>query len=343
MTIRHQVMKWHAGCGHWLRFQLWLWLTVVTILPAGVTAQPQRHDAPVPVPAEVAGDSAFTVAVLDFEAKSDAERELSAKVTPMVVAQLSVRPEIMLLERAEIDKALGEQALGLSGTGTPDTATKIGQLTGVQVLVTGRAFYVDNNLVVVAKILSTATGRVYGEMVTALPNQPVVQTVTELSDKIGRTIHDKAGTLVIRAAPEDDTMTKLAKQLEGKPRPMLSLNVTETDFGKAAVPDPAVQTELGRVLQKLGFELVDPKASARPADILITGDAFSEVALRKGSLVSAKGRVELKAVEAKSGKVLYVAARTETAVDIAEHIAGKAALEKAAVALAAELVPKLIP
>ena len=45
-----------------------------------------------------------------------------------------------MVERAELEKILGEQELGLSGTVSADTAAKVGNLTGAKVLVTGRVF-----------------------------------------------------------------------------------------------------------------------------------------------------------------------------------------------------------
>ena len=65
-----------------------------------------------------------------------------------------------------MDKILSEQELGASGLVSADTAAKIGSLTGAQVLVTGRLFAVGNQYMVVAKIISTETSRVYGVTAT---------------------------------------------------------------------------------------------------------------------------------------------------------------------------------
>ncbi len=69
------------------------------------------------------------------------------------------------MERADIEKILGEHELGLSGTVSADSAAKIGQLTGAKVLVTGRVFKAEGELFIVAKIIGTETSRVYGELV----------------------------------------------------------------------------------------------------------------------------------------------------------------------------------
>src|SRR3954470_761066 len=105
--------------------------------------------------AVAANPDILTVAVFDFESKDEAVRDLGPKVAALVNTRLSMEPDIITVERAEIEKILGEQELGLSGTVTADTAAKVGQLTGAKVLVTGRVFKADKELLIVAKIIGT--------------------------------------------------------------------------------------------------------------------------------------------------------------------------------------------
>ena len=103
--------------------------------------------------------------------------------------------------------------------------------------------------------------------------------------------------------------------------------------------DPAAQTEFMLISRGTGFSVLDPDEGSRgQADILITGEGISELAARNGNLVSVKARVELKAVDRKTDKVLAVDRQTAVVVDLAEQIAGKAALEQAAMAIIAERV-----
>jgi hypothetical protein len=60
--------------------------------------------------------------------------DVGPKVATLINANLSVEPNLIIVERAELEKALGEQELGLSGTVTSDSAAKVGQLTGAKVL-----------------------------------------------------------------------------------------------------------------------------------------------------------------------------------------------------------------
>ena len=112
-----------------------------------------------------AAQDILTVAVFDFESKDEPVRDLGPKVATLVNATLSTEPKLITVERAELEKVLGEQELGLSGTVSPDTAAKVGHLTGANVLVTGRVFKADKELILVAKVIGTETSRVYGETV----------------------------------------------------------------------------------------------------------------------------------------------------------------------------------
>jgi hypothetical protein len=72
------------------------------------------------------------VAVFDFESKDENVRDLGPKVAMLINANLSAETNLVTVERAELEKILGEQELGLSGTIHGDSAAKVGHLTGVQ-------------------------------------------------------------------------------------------------------------------------------------------------------------------------------------------------------------------
>jgi curli biogenesis system outer membrane secretion channel CsgG len=90
--------------------------------------------------AHAASPETQTVAIFDFESKDEGLRDAGPKVAALINANLSATPQIITVERAELEKVLGEQELGLSGTVAPETAAKVGHLTGAKILVTGRVF-----------------------------------------------------------------------------------------------------------------------------------------------------------------------------------------------------------
>jgi TolB-like protein len=286
-----------------------------------------------------AADAMLTVAVFDFESKDEAVRDFGPKVATLVSANLSADPRLITVERAELEKVLGEQELGLSGAVNPESAAKVGNLTGAKVLVTGRVFQVDGKLVLVAKIIGTETSRVYGEVVNGKAGQDIIELAPELAKKIAADVVDKGGTLIAKVATHEERVAKIKQGLGDKKLPFVSVKIAEQHFGPHVI-DPAAQTELSLLLQQCGFTLVDD-ASGRKPDIEITGEAFSELGLRKGNLQSCRARIEIKARNFLSGAVILVDRQTSVAVDLAEHIAAKAALENAADELAERLLPKI--
>jgi hypothetical protein len=285
-----------------------------------------------------AGDNVLTVAIFDFESKDEAVRDLGPKVATLLNAHLSAEPQIITVERTELEKVLGEQELGLSGTVSPDTAAKVGHLTGAKVLVTGRVFKADKELILVAKIIGTETSRVYGELVKGTAAASITDLSGELAKKIATTISEKGDTLVAKVESREDRIARIKKTLKQDKLPAVSVKIGERHFGQPVV-DPAAETELGLILKECGFTLVDDKSPQKP-DIEITGDAFSALGLRKGNLISCKARVELKA-QKRTGEILAVDRQTSVAVDITEQTAAKTALQQAAAELAERLAPKV--
>jgi len=305
--------------------------SLLSLLLAAPALVPAAQSAP-------AGEPPLTVAVFDFESKDEAVRDLGPKVATLLNANLSAEPQLITVERAELEKVLGEQELGLSGTVSPDTAAKVGHLTGAKVLVTGRVFKADKELILVAKIIGTETSRVYGELVKGTGVASLTDLSGDLAKKIAATLTQKGDTLVAKVPSREDRIAKIKKTLKQDKLPAVSVKIGERHFGQPVI-DPAAETELGLILKECGFTLVDDK-SPQKADIEITGDAFSAFGLRKGNLISCKARVEVKA-QRRTGEVIGVDRQTSVAVDITEQTAAKTALQGAAAELAERLATKL--
>ena len=243
------------------------------------------------------------------------------------------------MERAELEKVLSEHELGLSGNVSTESAAKVGHLTGAKVLVTGRVFKADKELVMVAKIIGTETSRVYGEVAKAPATGSFTDLASDLAKKVAGIVRDKGGTLVAKVESHEERLTKIKNAVKDAKLPTVEIKIQERHFGGAVI-DPAAQTEIGLLLQQAGFKLVDERSSEK-AEVEISGEAFSAFGLRKGNLVSCKSRIEIKA-QKRTGDILSVDRETGVAVDIAEQSAAKAALQEAAGKLAERLAPKLV-
>lgn len=276
----------------------------------------------------------ITVAVFDFESKEEGLREVGPKVSSIINAQLSVQAGILLVERAELDKVLGEQELGLTGNMANDQAAKVGNLTGAKVLVTGKVFKVEKETYITAKIIGTETGRVYGELEKG--EISFGELAATIAKKIALEVTQHSDTLTATIETAEDKISRLKKSFEKSIKPPVSILLPERHYGRP-VNDPAAQTELGNILQQCGFMLTEAKTNNL---IEITGEAFSAVGPQHGNLISCRARVEVQVRQ--NGHLLWVDRQTSVAVDITEQTAAKTALQNAASQLAERLIPKMV-
>ncbi|MCX6850673.1 MAG: curli assembly protein CsgG [Verrucomicrobia bacterium] len=274
----------------------------------------------------------LSVAVLGFGAQKDIEPE-SEKLALLLGVQLSEHPELQLVERLEIDKVLGEQELTLTGTIQPDTAAKIGHIVGAQVLITGRLIEVSGKRMAVVKLIGVETSRVVSVSAEFAGEPGLADAAKKLAGQIAERLRDPKSAFTAEVETWDAMIARLKALLPaGKERPSIRVQIPEQHLTRR-VPDPAAQTEIQRVLQQLGFKLVE----SGPADYIVEGEAFSERAGQRGQLIFCKARLEVKVADAK-GEKIWVDRQTSSAIDLAENIAAKSALQVAGRSVAERLV-----
>ncbi len=315
-------------------------LSLLAALALLAPAFPTLAQALSPAETAAASPSPLPVAVFDFQGSDRAMEKKGGEIGVLLNALLSSQPGVFLVERQEVEKALGEQELGLSGAVAPDTAAKVGALVGAKVLVTGRVFESGGKGYLVAKVMGTETGRVFGEMATTPDLEKIDAPVAQLAEKIAATVAKQSAALVAKVEPPEARIERLKKAVSGKTLPPVLVRIPEQHLARPVI-DPAAQTELMKTLAEVGFTVLTAEEAAGRSDYAtIAGEAFSELGLRRGNLVSCRARVEIVMKDA-SGKLLAADRQMDVAVDIAEHVAGKKALEAAALKLADRLVPRL--
>jgi TolB-like protein len=280
--------------------------------------------------------SLLPVAVMSFSANSKDERlEADGKsIADMLTVELSKNPDVMLVDRQEIEKVLREQALNASGLADPAQATKVGYLIGARLIVTGSIFKTGDKMTAVAKIIGTETTRTVAESASG---SNINDIIPKLGEAISASIQKNGARLLPVYKNKADTVKMLKAAIEGAKKPSVYVNIPERHIAAHTV-DPAAQTEFIAILKDLGFDVV---ANQEDAAVTIKGEGFSETGIRRGELVGVRARLEVRAVD-KAGKILAADRQTAVSVGAAEQLAGKDALQSAADLLAARLIPKIV-
>ena len=284
----------------------------------------------------------YPTAIFPFEERGAGAKDYGAKVADILFAKMVANPDLYLVDRQDIKKTLDEHELNLSGMVTPDQAVQVGKLTGAKVLVTGSVIEADKTLYLVAKIIGTETTRVLGESVKGNTRDEIGPLTEQLAEKVAATIIKDADKLVAKEVKVEDRIAALNKELGKAQRPAVVVKISERHVGQITI-DPAAETEITMFCKETGFEVIDPKANVdKKADIVIEGEGFSEFAMRRGNIVSVKARLEVKAIDRATDKVIAIDRQTAVEVDLTEQIAGKKALQTAAAAIAERMLPKLV-
>lgn len=286
--------------------------------------------------APAAPQPALTVAVYDF--KGDAEAaSFGNNITTLVTADLTGETNLVMLERAELTKALSEQAFGVSGMVSSEAAAKIGQITGAKVLVAGQVIKTSNNhLIIVAYIIGTETGRLFADKVEGAADNLTALT-SDLSRKIARTITGQATNLVT-PEPEshEDYLNRIIKNIHGTNRPSVSVSIQRYNYPY----EPTIDGELGAILLKAGFKVVDGNSDHKP-DMEIVGGGNMLALNSRGELFSCSYGIDVKIQERRTGNIIGFDHQESTATSTGQVAAFTAAQIKTIDALAERILPLL--
>lgn len=287
--------------------------------------------------------SIIPCALLPFQERGGRDvKSVGQSVTDLLFAELVAKPEMYLVEREDLAKIISEQELNLTGAVQPEQAVQIGQLTGARILITGSVVQTENTVYLVAKIIGTETTRVLGASVKGRLDDDLSGLTGSLADAIAKTITTQSDRLLPAAVAPVDRLAVLREKLGKGKKPALTVSIREQHLGQTSL-DPAAETRFLMLARETGFTVLDRQSgNTSEADVVITGEGLSAFGSRIGNLASVKSRLEVKAVDRKTGRVLAVDRQTVVTVDLNDQIAGKTGLEEAAARIAERLLPRLI-
>jgi curli biogenesis system outer membrane secretion channel CsgG len=287
------------------------------------------------------------VAIFDFESKAPGNPDLGRQLGDVLTARLSAYDQFMLVERTRLRDVLNELQLNLSGLTEQSQAIKVGKVAGARILVFGRAFAVDRDLYIVAKIVGTETSQVKGIMVRGKLESDLSAIIDQLVEKLADGLDQWAPQLLPARERLENPIRKLRRELAGKPLPSVTVIVSE-EHARRRLADPAAATEIKKVFKEVGFEVIEgdretlekwtKNVTLAGSDIVITGEGMSEFGAQLGGLTSCVARLEVQAVQRDSARVIAVARTTRRAVDLSEAIAAKTALQSAGHELALQVM-----
>ena len=272
----------------------------------------------------------------------EGELSLGQKVSALLFAELAVNPSLVLVERDELEKATDELELSLSGIIDPAKANQIGRMIGARVLISGTVMKIDSNLYVIAKIIGTETSRVLGASAKGEVEKGIDPLVAKVAEDIGKIISERANELLPKVTQQADRIAAIQKKIGNANLPSISIKILEQHINRRVL-DPAAESELVLICRELGFTILDGSSTeGKKADLILSGEGVAEYAVRRKNLVAVKARLEMKVLDNSSKKVLASDRQTIMSVDLTEQIAGKAALQQAALEIAERLIPKMI-
>lgn len=284
----------------------------------------------------------YPTAILSFHERGDEVQGMGAKVADLLMVSLIENPNLYLLDRGDMSKILEEAEINISGMVNPNQVNQLGQLSGAQIFVTGSVMAIGDKIILMAKIIGTETSRVLGASVKGTADIDLDILTEQLGNKINSLISSKGSQIVAKKASQKDVVSRIKSKITGDKRPTLYIKITERHIGRSTI-DPAAETEFIKICQEVGFQVLNNDKSnvKKNADIVIQGEGFSEYATRRKNLISCKARIEIKAVEQGSGKLILTDRQTAISVDLGEMIAAKTALQNAAEQLAERVLPKI--
>lgn len=127
------------------------------------------------------------IAVLDFQLQGDGyeTKDMGSIVAEWFITALVKEGRFDVVERAMLNKILSEQKMGISGIVDESSATQLGKILGVKIIITGSVMKLQGVLEVNARIIDVETASIIAaENVKSSASTSLQSLIVEMSEKI---------------------------------------------------------------------------------------------------------------------------------------------------------------
>lgn len=293
------------------------------------------------------------VAISEMTASPEFSNEQQI-ISDVMQAELSMSENLTLVDRKQLHDALKEVQLGEQGMVSPESAKQLGKIVGAKYFCWGKISKSGDKSMVIVKVIDVET------TVTKL-------AYTQMQDKndavdAGKALAANLEKLIINFNSDKDKEAKaladekVKKEIPAElKRPVVTVIIPELHVRQVNLIDPAGENEIVKKLIDNKFKVInseyaimmrnDPSnatglfkdkktatdyAAKKGAEILIYGEAISELGATIGEFKGCRARIELKAIRTSDGEIILSDSAYAGDTDLSEAVAGKKAIQKAA-------------
>ena len=198
-----------------------------------------------------------TVAILDFEGQDVSESEVQT-LSERMRTEIGNTNAVRLIERKAVEKIMQEQGLQQSGCTTDECAAEVGQLLGVQFMISGSIGKMGKSYTIDCKMFSVETGETVRSK-NATHDGDISGLLTEMQIMAWEIVGlDAPGNLKLKRAGKEASTTVAVLDFEGRGITMQEAQTLTDRFTTSlASTEKVVMVERGTmvdVLEEQGFE-----------------------------------------------------------------------------------------
>lgn len=282
------------------------------------------------------------IALSEFTVISQTDPALGIKARLILSSELSKSPTVSIVERDDLSPLLDERSFSLSNDYSGDNRLGLQGIEAAEYLLGSSILWNNSKIHFFCKLVNVEDGTMKAFTLNGRDEESLDSVASRVSQIL--LTYLEAETNKPRTPPIV-TLTRVAaldKQLKDYEKPTISISIKETHIRKNII-DPAAETEFSIFATESGFPVIDSSPKFEEfTNINIIGEGFTVVSYRRGNATGVTARLEVKAIDKQTGRILAIDRQTSVALGTDELIGSKNALAKASAAIAERMLPKLV-